>query len=417
MIRKIPNMKNRLFSSYGLCMALATLGGAACQNDGEQYQDATARDVVAGGVRSGISQRTVSTRTLVDVTDSTCYQAEEFAQAIIDWPMIGYAGETMTKLMDKTVKLAVNSRVPLMDKLFAQRDGTASDGARQWQLQRYVFTYKSVSGITGNDTVLVGSVVFPNNTIGRPHEIDMLTLYHHQAYFFDSWLPSNSLTMMAIHALHNSAVIEPDAQGAEDSIAKLIVSNLQGDRTCLQMADCVLAALEVMRDHGVTPASGCYSNNWGTSLGAVAATGFAQYMENDAPEDLQRLVNLRASYIGEGPTQLSHVSGFENALANPPVQKYNNGWHPRLPIYISTCPNDELVKYGEMKKYYNELRTMPDGTTLSNVRWLDLKLPHSDVEKMFDEWVGNHRLSAVIQLIYISMVEDPADMEGIMVSE
>jgi hypothetical protein len=241
-------------------MALATLGVAACQNDGEQYQDATARDAVAGGVRSGISQRTVSTRTLVDVTDSTCYQAEEFAQAIIDWPMIGYAGETMTKLMDKTVKLAVNSRVPLMDKLFAQRDGTASDGARQWQLQRYVFTYKSISGITGNDTVLVGSVVFPSNTIGRPHEIDMLTLYHHQAYFFDSWLPSNSLTMMAIHALHNSAVIEPDAQGAEDSIAKLIVSNLQGDRTCLQMADCVLAALEVMRDHGVTLAADGYTN-------------------------------------------------------------------------------------------------------------------------------------------------------------
>ena len=245
----------------------------------------------------------------------------------------------------------------------------------------------------------------------------MLTLYNHQAYYLDSWLPSNSLTMMAIHALHNSAVIEPDAQGAEGNMVKLIASNLEGDVTCLQMVDCVLAALEVMRDHGVTPAPGYYSNSWGTSLGTVATAGFAQYMENDAPEDLQQLINLRATYMGEGPTELSHVRGFENAVANPRVQKYNNGWHPRLPFYISTCPNDELVNYGAMKEYYNKLRTMPDGTVLPHVKWLDLNLPHTDVEKMLDEGSGNHLLSAVIQLVYISMVEDPADMESIMTNE
>jgi hypothetical protein len=396
-------------------IALLAIGGlTACQSSDDEQCEEMVSATASGAVRGNFTPSNASTRTLIAVTDSNSYQPAEFAQTIIDWPMISYASETMMKLMDKTVKLAVNSRVPLMDKMFDQRYGTAADGARQWKVQRYVFTYKSVSGISGNDTTLVGSVVFPTNTNGRPHEIDMLTLYHHQAYFFDSWLPSNSLTMMAIHALHNSAVIEPDAQGAEGNMVKLIASNLEGDVTCLQMVDCVLAALEVMRDHGVTPAPGYYSNSWGTSLGTVATAGFAQYMENDAPEDLQQLINLRATYMGEGPTELSHVRGLENAVANPRVQKYNNGWHPRLPFYISTCPNDELVNYGAMKEYYNKLRTMPDGTTLPNVHWLDLNVPHTDVEKMFDEYTGNHLLSAVIQLVYISMVEDPADMEGVM---
>jgi len=177
----------------------------------------------------------------------------------------------------------------------------------------------------------------------------------------------------------------------------------------LQMVDCVLAALEVMRNHGVTTSQDCYSNNWGTSLGTSAATGFAQYMENDAPEDLQRLINLRASYIGEGPVMLSHLRGYENAVENLKEQSYYYGWHPRLPFYISCCPNDELIKYDGLKEYYNHLRMLPNGTILSNVHWLDMNVPHNVLDKI----LNNHLQTAVLTLLYISMVEDPSDMEGV----
>jgi hypothetical protein len=385
----------------------------ACQNadDGSDEQSEAMASKAPEVVKlSTIQRSTASTRTLVAVTDSASYQAEDYAQAISSWPMMSYAGESVAKVMAPMLNFAVKCRVPVMDELFAQRLGTPSDSLRQWQVERYVFTYNSVSGVTGNDTVLVGSVVFPNNTLGRSHEVDMLTLYHHQAYYFESWLPSQSLTLMAMHALHNSAVIEPDAQGAEWNLQNLIASYAQGDLTALQMVDCVLAALEVMRNHGVTTSQDCYSNNWGTSLGTSAATGFAQYMENDAPEDLQRLINLRASYIGEGPVMLSHLRGYENAAGNLKEQSYYYRWHPRLPFYISSCPNDELIKYDGLKEYYNHLRMLPNGTILSNVHWLDVNVPHNVLDKI----LNNHLQTAVLTLLYISMVEDPSDMEGVL---
>lgn len=407
-------MKIRIYYTAVRCfVALLTIGGmVACQNadDGSDEQPEEMMPKVSTEVaHAPLRVSNATTRTLIAVTDSASYQAEDYAQAISSWPMMSYAGESVAKVMAPMLNFAVKCRVPVMDELFAQRLGTPSDSLRQWQVERYVFTYNSVSGVTGNDTVLVGSVVFPNNTLGRSHEVDMLTLYHHQAYFFESWLPSQSLTLMAMHALHNSAVIEPDAQGAEWNMQNLIASYAQGDLTALQMVDCVLAALEVMRNHGVTTSQDCYSNNWGTSLGTSAATGFAQYMENDAPEDLQRLINLRASYIGEGPLMLSHLRGYENAVENLKEQSYYYGWHPRLPFYISCCPNDELIKYDGLKEYYNHLRMLPNGTILSNVHWLDMNVPHNVLDKI----LNNHLQTAVLTLLYISMVEDPSDMEGV----
>lgn len=364
-----------------------------------------------------------STRILLEVIEQNEIAPTEFGEVIGNWPMLSYAGEDFAKLMKTAMKTAVNNRLPQMDALFKERVGTAEDGSRQWKLKRYVFTYKSISGVTGNDTTLVGSVIFPNNTVGTPHQVDVLTLYHHQAYFFEEWLPSHAVTMMALHALHNSAVIEPDAQGAKRGMENLIRENLQGDLTALQMADCVLAALEVMRQEGVTLAADGYSNNWGTSLGSVAATGFAQYMENDATPDLQQLFRLRATYIGEGPTMLNQVKGYEDAVSDPPVQKFYDGWSPRLPFYISLCPDDELIKYDELKKYFAKLRTMPDGSVNVKAQWLDFNLPfiikvilNSDQVRQTLGDTAIHTVSAVVTLYAASKVKDPADMEKILKS-
>ena len=122
-----------------------------------------------------------STRSLRDIVEKNVYDPTEFGGIIGEWPMISIFGDGVSNLMKASLKTAVASRLPQMDALFKERVGTAEDGSRQWNLKRYVFTYKTVSSITGNDTTLIGSVIFPTNTVGKQHQVDMLTLYHHQA--------------------------------------------------------------------------------------------------------------------------------------------------------------------------------------------------------------------------------------------
>ena len=405
-----------IFKNVTFCfVALVSIGMlTACSDSDNQEQ--------GGGENPGsevFHPINASTQTLRDVTEKNTYDPSEFGEVIGSWPMLSFSGDIIADLIKGQLKLVAATRLPQMDALFKERVGTAEDGSRLWNIKRCVFTYNSISGETGNDTTLVGSVIFPTNTVGKPHQVDVLTLYHHQAYFENSWLPSHSVTMMAMHALHNSAVIEPDGQGARRAMNDLVRENLQGDLTGLQMADCVLAALEVMRQEGVTLADNGYSNNWGTSLGTVAATGFAQYMERDATPDLQALFRLRATYIGEGPTMLDQVKGYEDVVPNPPTQKFYDGWNPRLPFYMSCNPYDELINYDELKKYYTKLRTMPDGSVNSNMQWYDFYMPKvvRDIVniKQIQEKLGGHAihlLSAVLSLYDASIVKDPADMAG-----
>ena len=405
-----------IFKNVTFCfVALVSIGMlTACSDSDNQEQ--------GGGDNPGsevFHPIDASTQTLRDVIEKNTYDPSEFGEVIGSWPMLSFSGDIIANLIKGQLELVAATRLPQMDALFKERVGTAEDGSRLWNIKRCVFTYNSISGETGNDTTLVGSVIFPTNTVGKPHQVDVLTLYHHQAYFENSWLPSHSVTMMAMHALHNSAVIEPDGQGARRAMNDLVRENLQGDLTGLQMADCVLAALEVMRQEGVTLADNGYSNNWGTSLGTVAATGFAQYMERDATPDLQALFRLRATYIGEGPTMLDHVKGYEDVVPNPPTQKFYDGWNPRLPFYMSCNPYDELINYNELKKYYTKLRTMPDGSVNSNMQWYDFYMPRvvRDIVniKQIQEKLGGHAihlLSAVLSLYDASIVKDPADMAG-----
>ena len=405
-----------IFKNVTFCfVALVSIGMlTACSDSDNQEQ--------GGGDNPGsevFHPIDASTQTLRDVIEKNTYDPSEFGEVIGSWPMLSFSGDIIANLIKGQLKLVAATRLPQMDALFKERVGTAEDGSRLWNIKRCVFTYNSISGETGNDTTLVGSVIFPTNTVGKPHQVDVLTLYHHQAYFENSWLPSHSVTMMAMHALHNSAVIEPDGQGAKRAMNDLVRENLQGDLTGLQMADCVLAALEVMRQEGVTLADNGYSNNWGTSLGTVAATGFAQYMERDATPDLQALFRLRATYIGEGPTMLDQVKGYEDVVPNPPTQKFYDGWNPRLPFYMSCNPYDELINYNELKKYYTKLRTMPDGSVNSNMQWYDFYMPKvvRDIVniKQIQEKLGGHAihlLSAVLSLYDASIVKDPADMAG-----
>lgn len=410
-MKSINNIKVMAFS----LMALMSIGMfTSCNNDDDN-----------GSAPSDVFHPiNASSRTLRDIIEKSEYTPTEFGDAIGSNPILSSGGESLARLLKTAMKTVTLTRIPQMDALFKERVGTAADGSRLWKLKRSVFTYKSISAVTGNDTTLVGSVIFPTNTIGLPHQVDILTLNHHMACFDKTWLPSKSVSLMAMHAMHNTAVIEPDGQGAHWEMEDLIRENLQGDLTALQMADCVLAALEVMSQEGVTLAADGYSNNWGISLGATAATGFAQYMENDATPDLQALFRLRGTYIGEGAIMLSQTIGYENLIPNPPTQKYHEGWYPRLPFYMSICPDDELINYDGMKKYYTQLRTLPDGTVNNQVQWYDFYMPgvvkkiiNTEQIKELSGGTPIHLLSAVLSLYDACTVNNPSDMEKVLVDD
>ena len=172
-----------------------------------------------------------------------------------------------------------------------------------------------------------------------------------------------------------------------------------------------------MKQDNVTPAANCYSNNWGTSLGCIAATAFAQYMENDATSDFQKLVNLRATYVGEGPVMPSHVKRSGDPLLDPPAQRYYDGWNPRLPFYMSCSPDDELIDYDKLKNYYTKLQTMPNGSVNANMHWYDFYIP-GFVKKIINmdfireklSGMPIHMVSSVLSLYDACIVNNPADM-------
>ena len=408
-------------------MALMSIGMfTSCSND-DDTNNGEGEGSQSGGSQPSsevIHPIDASTRTLIDVVEKNVYTATEFREAIVRWPLISYAGDAISALIRPALRLVYARRVTQLDDVFKKTVGTSYLGAHQWNVRRYVFTYKSISTITGNDTTLVGSVIFPNNTVGKPHQVDVLTLYHHMGYLDESWLPSHSVTMMAMHALHNSAVIEPDGQGSTFTLDKMEADGAtQGDLVALQMADCVLAALEVMRQENVTLAADGYTNNWGTSLGAYGATGFAQYMENDATPDLQALFKLSATFIGEGPVKPNHNRGYEDAV-DTEVQKYYDGWNPRLPFYISCTPDDEMIIYDGLKKYYTQLRTMPDGSVNDNVHWYDFYMPGVvksilNKDNIREKFAGMpiHILSSILTLYDASTVNNPSDMEKVLVDD
>ncbi len=400
----------RLTLSLITCISMGLL--TACSDDSNDG------DGVAPQVPDESNPITPSQSTLLEIIEKNDYDPTEFGDVIGNWPMLSVAGDGVANLLKPSLKAVAASRIPQMDALFNERVGTAEDGTRQWNVKRIIFSYKGISGTTGNDTTLVGSVIFPTNTLGKAHRVDVLTLYHHQAYFDESWLPSRSVTLMGMHALHNSAVIEPDGQGAIFDI-KEMGGFLRVDRTALQMSDCVVAALEVMKQENVTLAADGYSNNWGTSLGALGATAFAYYLEKEATPELKQLFRVRATYIGEGPAMLSQINVVDSTYNDP--QKYYYEWSPEMPFYISLSPDDELISYDMMQEFYKKLRTMPDGSTNDKVHWTDFKLPamiqriissESVSEKVYG--IGNHLLSAVVLLYAASIVNDPSDIEDVL---
>jgi hypothetical protein len=156
-----------------------------------------------------------------------------------------------------------------------------------------------------------GRVTFPNyKTEGRPHQVKTLSLHTHQAFLFPEWAPSQSLMFMPFKALWDSAVIEPDLQKWGTNFTKEYDGGGSAIHMARQLADCTVAALEVMRQHGVTLAPKGYTNNWGSSQGAVPALCFAKWYETEAPQWYKDALRLKSTFVGEGAVDWSEFMEF-----------------------------------------------------------------------------------------------------------
>ena len=292
-------LKKRLFSALrSLLVVLIILQFIACKD----YETPDSYNVLpAGGDQVG-------SQTLDRVLKSEAYTPEEFLEHLGS-PSFEYIMDSVAPQIVPIAKslamTKMQSHLPTLDRMFENEAGTNPDGSRRWQFESYTFSYHS-RAVDGRDLVMSGRVTFPNNTAtGIPHHVKTLSLHSHQAFLWFDWAPSESMMFMPLRSLWNSAVIEPDFQQwginygreAESCGSPLIQTQ--------QMADCVVAALEVMRRHGVALASDGYSTFWGTSLSASVPFHFTKWYETEAPEWFRQAVRLRSVFSGEGPLDIA----------------------------------------------------------------------------------------------------------------
>ena len=250
---------------------------------------------------------------LIAETSSLQMQPEEFINNIYDgmivtdkpWDGLSTAAlsvfHLVGKLMDRIFDNFINEKLPVLDKQFKAETGQSGQEGRCWQIESYSFNYRSKSA-RGEDVVLSGRVTFPNSkTKGTAHQVRSLTLNMHHALPLVSMMPSLALDMWTLRAFFNEAIIQPDGQGLGVNQDKDYYCTVSSDVLARQMADCTLAALEVMRRHGVTLADDGYSICTSCSLGAAVPLSFAKYYETEASPSFRQAVKLKTVYTGCGP--------------------------------------------------------------------------------------------------------------------
>ena len=199
-------------------------------------------------------------------------------------------------------------QIEKLDKIFEEKVGLTPDGHRQWRLESYEFTYRTKSA-RGEDIVLSGVVAFPNNTVeGVDHAVKFLDLSSHAA----ATASSRALMGESYYqrALFNSAFIMPDFQGYGNTLGKETYCFMSSEVLARQLADCALAALDVMHLCGVSLAPYGYTFNQGTSQGAVIPVAFAKWYETKAPQSFKDQIRLRATLASNGPCDFASLMWY-----------------------------------------------------------------------------------------------------------
>ncbi len=264
--------------------------------------------------------------------------------------------ETTNKIIAGSIETLVGLRKPQMDKTFAQESPNSSG----WQVQTCTFSYESVS-VSGNPITLSGRITFPNAKDGSGHKVKSLSLYVH--YFLDKdVVPSLSLTPIDLRYLFDSAVIEPDLEGYGTSADRPYCgfSMLAQAR---QTADCLLAAIEILKENGVELIEGGHTIGWGYSLGGPIVLEFARHYDKQLSASQRKKINLTSVYAGGGPFLLDRMIQILNVDKNLYARTLCY-----LPHFLSSIPEEELGGY-QLRDFFpawmHETNVTIDGETMS----------------------------------------------------
>lgn len=303
---------------------------------------------------------------LVSVIDSMFIAPENLSTAISESPLVGYyssAIPTMGTPMKAMLRAVGATRLPRLDSVFDAQVGRSSDGQRQWQFCSYSFSYKSTSA-SGQPIVLSGRVTFPNNTVGQTHRLTSYSLFGHPLYAWYGWAPSASLSMLDLKAYYNSAVISPDFQGLGIDYDVNSSAFFSTEVLSRQLADCALAAIELMRSHGVVLDEQGYSTFWACSECASSAVELQRYYETTASDDFRAKFRFHSAFAVEGPLTLSQAVRY--AVDHP---EYNSLAYILVPQMVSFSP--------EQMGGFDGTDFMPD--------WMSVRYPTSTGENSFIE--------------------------------
>ena len=264
--------------------------------------------------------------------------------------------EIANKIFFGAIKTLVELRKPQMDKTFAKQSANNSG----WQVQTCTFSYESVS-VSGKPITLSGRITFPNAKDGSGHKVKSLSLYVH--YFLDrDVVPSLSLSPVDLRYLFDSAVIEPDLEGYGTSEDRPYCgfSMLAQAR---QTADCMLAAIEILKDNGVELIEGGHTTGWGYSLGGPIVLEFARYYDKQLSASQRKKINLTSVYSGGGPFLLDRMIELLNVDKNLYARTLRY-----LPHFLSSIPEEQLGGY-QLRDFFptwmHETKVTIDGETMS----------------------------------------------------
>jgi len=322
-------------------------------------------------------QWTVKESTLVGTLKESHYTPNEFVDAL--------GSPSMTGMLERVAPMAlpwakalmqtkVLSHLPELDVKFAKECGTSIFDKRCWEIQSYTFSYWSQT-VDGREVRLSGRVTFPNNTVENiDHQVKTLTLHTHQALINADCAPSENLMYMPLKALWDSAVIEPDLQ--EWGITYQKESNGTGSPIAMarQLADCTVAALELMRRYGVTLAPDGYTTTWGSSETAAVPMAFARWYETEAPQWIRDELRLKSSFCGEGVVDLPALLRDHAYLRADKIRSDL----PFLADYPNAFSAEQLGGYAPealfAPKFSDEKVQLPDGRVVSRIKAFSMNL-------------------------------------------
>ena len=343
-------------------MAVTLLFVTGCKDDDESNTEQV------------IPQETEGSKLLIEENNILQFQPEDFVNTVGNGKFASGEGWNISpdnmkiirpilKILNKVVSSFVTEQNRVLDERFEAEAGAYGQKCHCWQMESYGFTYRSKSA-RGEDVVLSGRVTFPNHkTSGIGHKVKSLTLDMHPASRNVSSVPSRTLGLFTLRAYFDQAVIQPDGQGLGVNLDKDYYCTISADVLARQMADCTLAALEVMRRHGVTLIEGGRSICTGYSLGAAVPLSFAKYYETEASESFRKAVRLKDVYTGCGPMDFETTIRY---LSDNP--KYNAMLSKTLLFSLAALSPEQLYGYQAQDFVNKNLLDIPvvyNGRTMS----------------------------------------------------